>query len=130
MGDWLNLKILIVDDEIRIGNLLRIYLERESFQVVVEENGDDGLDRAIKEDFDLIILDVLMPGKDGYQVLKELRTVKSTPVIMLSAKSETEDLKRGHELGANEFISKPFSPGAVTVKIKELLSQINEQSNL
>lgn len=125
MGEWLSLKILIVDDEIRIGNLLRIYLERESFKVDMAENGDDGLDKAINEDYDLIILDVLMPGKDGYQVLKELRTVKNTPVIMLSAKCETEDLKRGHELGANEFISKPFSPGAVTTKIKELLSQIS-----
>jgi two-component system response regulator ResD len=124
-GEWLALKILIVDDEIRIGNLLRIYLERESFQVVVAENGDEGLDRAIIEDYDLIILDVLMPGKDGYQVLEELRRVKNTPTIMLTAKCETEDLIRGHELGANEFIAKPFSPSAVVKKIKELLSQVS-----
>jgi DNA-binding response OmpR family regulator len=124
-GVWIDLKILIVDDEIRIGNLIRIYLERESFQVVVAENGNEGLDRAINDNYDLIILDVLMPGKDGYQVLEELRRTKKTPVIMLSAKCELEDLKRGYDLGANEFIAKPFSPGAVVTKVKELLSQVS-----
>jgi DNA-binding response OmpR family regulator len=121
-GDWAALKILIVDDEIRISNLLRIYLQRESFHVDAAADGDEGLDKALHENYDLIILDVLMPGKDGFQVLEDLRKVKQTPVIMLSAKSESEDLIRGTDLGANAFISKPFSPAAVVAKIKEILS--------
>lgn len=118
------MKILIVDDEVRITNLLRIYLERESFHVDMEADGEKGLEKALAEDYDLIILDVLMPGKDGYQVLEELRKVKNTPAIMLSAKSETEDLHRGISLGANEYITKPFSPANVVLKVKEILSQV------
>lgn len=118
------MKILIVEDEIRISHLLRMYLERESFHVDVENNGDHGLERALNENYDLIILDVLMPGKDGYLVLEELRRTKKTPVIMLSAKCGEEDLKRGFDLGANEFIAKPFSPAAVVVKIKEIITQV------
>lgn len=118
----MELKILIVEDEVRISHLLRMYLERESFNVDVVHNGDDGLTRVIQGDYDLIILDVFMPGKDGFTVLEELRKVKNTPVILLSAQSGENDRKRGLNLGANEFISKPFSPGAVAVKVKELLS--------
>jgi len=99
-----------------------MYLERESFLVDVVDNGDDGLDKAVKENYDCIILDVLMPGKDGYQVLEELRKSKHTPVIMLSAKYTEEDQKHGTDLGASAFISKPFSPAAVVMKVKELLT--------
>ena len=113
------MKILIVEDEIRISHLLKIYLERESYLVTVVNNGDDGLEQAIHEEYDLIILDVFMPGKNGFTVLEELRKLKDTPVIMLSAQSE----EQGQSLGANAFISKPFSPGAVILKVKELLSQ-------
>ncbi|NMD71216.1 response regulator transcription factor [Bacillus sp. DNRA2] len=116
------MKILIIEDEIRIGNLLKIYLERESFQVEAVLHGDTGLDRALHEHFDLIVLDVLMPGKDGFTVLEELRKIKTTPTIMLSAKCSEEDVKRGFDLGANDFIAKPFSPGMVVTKIKEILS--------
>lgn len=111
------MKILIVEDELRISNLLKIYLERESYQVTVVHNGDDGLEHAIQEDYDLIILDVFMPGKNGFTVLEELRKLKNTPVIMLSAQSE----EQGLHLGADAFISKPFSPSAVVSKIKEIL---------
>lgn len=117
------MRILIVEDEIRISHLLRIYLERESFHVDVVDNGNEGLDRAIKDDYDVIILDVLMPGKDGYKVLEELRKIKNTPAIILSAKCDEDDQKRGFDLGANEFIAKPFSPAIVVLKIKEILSQ-------
>jgi len=116
------LRILVVEDEIRISNLLRIYLQRAMFQVDVVDNGKDGLKCALEEDYNLIILDVSMPEMDGYQVLKEVRKIKKTPVIMLSAKCTEEDIKYSKDLGANEFIAKPFSPGAVITKIKDLLS--------
>jgi DNA-binding response OmpR family regulator len=115
------LRILVVDDESRISNLLKIYLEREDFQVTTEEDGLTGLERAINEHFDLVVLDVLMPGKNGYQVLEELRKVKDIPAILLSAQYTEEDQKRGIALGANAFIAKPFSPKTIVSKIRELL---------
>jgi len=116
------LRILIVEDEVRISQLLRMYLERESYHVDVANNGNDGLSQVIQENYDLIILDVFMPGKDGFTVLEELRKFKKTPVFLLSAQSGENERKRGLDLGANEFISKPFSPSAVVAKVKEILS--------
>ena len=115
-------RILIAEDETRISNLLKIYLERESFFVEVVDNGDDGLDKALTDSFDLFILDVLMPGKDGFMILEEIRKYKQTPIIMLSAKGEEKDLNRAYNLGASEYILKPFSPREVVSKIKAILS--------
>ncbi|WP_210367415.1 response regulator [Bacillus sp. REN3] len=115
-------RILVAEDEARISHLLKIYLERESFIVNVVDNGKDALDIALNEPCDLIILDILMPGKDGFTVLKEVRKTQSTPVILLSAKGEAHDLQRGAELGADEYILKPFSPKEVVEKIKTMLS--------
>lgn len=117
----MNLKILLVEDEVRISHLLKMYLERESFMVVCEDNGVDGLNKALIENFDIIILDVFMPGLNGFQVLEELRKTKNTPVIMLSAQNDTNDQMRGIELGANEYILKPFSPSDVVLKIKNMV---------
>lgn len=113
-------KILIIEDEVRISQLLKMYLERELFLTDVVDNGDDGLERAIQEDFDLILLDVLMPGKDGYMVLEEIRRIKNTPVIMLSAKGGENEIQRAYDLGVNQYILKPFSPRNVVAKIKQL----------
>lgn len=115
-------KILIVEDETRISTLLKMYLIRESFDVEIVDNGNDGLARALENNFDLIILDLFIPGKNGFQLLEELRKVKQTPVIMVTAQSQEHDLKRGMELGANEYIQKPFSPGEVVLKIKKILA--------
>ncbi len=114
-------RVLVAEDEHRISHLLKIYLERESFVVEVANNGIEALEKAKHESFDIIILDILMPGMDGFSVLEEIRKTKSTPVIMLSAKGEAQDLKRGEELGASEYILKPFSPKDVVSKIKELV---------
>jgi len=114
-------RILIAEDEIRISNLLTLYLEREAFLVDVVDNGDEACEKALEGSYDVIILDILMPGKDGFAVLEEIRKTKETPVIMLSAKGEEQDLKRGEDLGANEYILKPFSPRDVVSKITGLL---------
>ncbi|MBT2682840.1 response regulator [Bacillus sp. ISL-37] len=114
-------RVLVAEDEQRISHLLKMYLEREAFIVEVVDNGDEALEKALQDSFDIIILDILMPGRDGFSVLEEIRKTKDTPVIMLSAKGEAHDLKRGEELGASEYILKPFSPKDVVSKIKELL---------
>lgn len=121
-GEKMGKRVLIAEDEIRISNLLKLYLERESYIVDVVDNGDDGLEKALKETFDLIILDVLMPGKNGFMVLEEIRKTKNTPIIMLSAKGEEKDLQRGHDLGADDYILKPFSPRDVISKINIILA--------
>lgn len=115
-------RVLVAEDEQRISHLLKMYLERESFIVDISNNGEDALDKAMQETFDIIILDILMPGRDGFSVLKEIRKTKATPVIMLSAKGEAHDLKRGEELGASDYILKPFSPKEVVSKIKGLIN--------
>jgi DNA-binding response OmpR family regulator len=115
-------KVLVAEDEQRISQLLKMYLERESFVVEVADNGETALEKAMKDSFDVIILDILMPGRDGFSVLEEIRKTQSTPVIMLSAKGEASDLKRGEELGVSEYILKPFSPKDVVSKIKGLIN--------
>lgn len=115
-------RVLVAEDEQRISQLLKMYLEREAFVVEVADNGDEALEKAIQDSFDIIILDILMPGRDGFSVLEEIRKTKDTPVIMLSAKGEASDLKRGEELGASEYIMKPFSPKDVVAKIQMLLN--------
>ncbi len=114
-------RVLIAEDEQRISHLLKMYLERESFIVEITDNGEEAMKKALQEPFDVIILDILMPGRDGFSVLEELRKTKDTPVIMLTAKGEAQDLKRGEELGASDYILKPFSPKDVVLKIKELI---------
>jgi DNA-binding response OmpR family regulator len=120
-GEKMEKRILIAEDEIRISNLLKLYLEREAFLVDVVDNGDEACEKATEGSYDVIILDILMPGKDGFEVLAEIRKTKETPVIMLSAKGEEQDLKRGEDLGANEYILKPFSPRDVVSKVTGLL---------
>ncbi|MGV2941297.1 response regulator transcription factor [Mesobacillus sp. LC4] len=115
-------RVLVAEDEQRISQLLKMYLERESFVVEVADNGEAALEKAMEDSFDVIILDILMPGMNGFSVLEEIRKTKDIPVIMLSAKGEAHDLKRGEELGASEYILKPFSPKEVVSKIKELLN--------
>lgn len=114
-------KILIVEDEIQIGKLLKMYLEREKYVIELEANGLVGLMKALNQRYDLIILDILMPGMDGFEVLDRLRQEKNTPVIMLSAKGEEQDIQRGLELGANHYLTKPFSCNDVVLKVKQLI---------
>lgn len=114
-------RILVVDDEDRIRRLIRMYLERENYEVEEAEDGDEALDKAVNGDFDLILLDLMMPGKDGLEVCKELREKKATPVIMLTAKGEEANRVQGFEVGTDDYIVKPFSPREVVLRVKALL---------
>lgn len=114
-------KVLIIEDEVRMSRLLKIYLEKECYQIEIDDNGAAGLDSALMNDFDLIIIDVMLPHKDGLMVLKELRRIKETPVMMISSLCGEYTQKQSIEMGANEYVLMPFSPRDVVTKIKHLL---------
>ena len=112
------LKIMVVDDDSNICELLRLYLEKEGYEAVIEENGALALEHFDREQPDLILLDVMMPQLDGWQVCRELRKTMKMPIIMLTAKGETEDKVSGLEMGADDYIVKPF-------EVKELLARVH-----
>ncbi|MFG6114477.1 response regulator transcription factor [Halobacillus sp. MO56] len=114
-------KVLVVDDEERIRRLIRMYLERENFDVEEAEDGDEALEKALTNDYDVILLDIMMPGKDGIEVCKDLREKKATPVLMLTAKGEESNRVQGFEVGADDYIVKPFSPREVVLRVKAIL---------
>ena len=111
-------KILIVEDEESIADLEKDYLELSGFEVEIENQGDTGLVRAVKENFDLLILDLMLPGMNGFDICKLIRETKNTPIIMVSAKSEDIDKIRGLGLGADDYMTKPFSPGELVARVK------------
>ncbi|MBU5466295.1 response regulator transcription factor [Virgibacillus sp. MSJ-26] len=114
-------KILVVDDEDRIRRLLRMYLEREDYFIDEADNGNDALELALENNYDVILLDLMMPGMDGIEVCQELRKEKDTPVIMLTAKGEESNRVQGFEVGTDDYIVKPFSPREVVLRVKALL---------
>src|SRR5699024_4487617 len=114
-------RILVVDDEERIRRLIRMYLEKEGYIIEEAEQGREALDLALDNDYDVILLDIMMPEMDGIDVCQELRTEKSTPVIMLTAKGEEANRVQGFEVGADDYIVKPFSPREVVLRVKALL---------
>jgi two-component system, OmpR family, response regulator ResD len=115
------IKILVVDDEERIRRLLKMYLEREECVIEEADNGDDALKKALENDYDLILLDLMLPGKDGIDVCREIRDKKATPIIMLTAKGEEANRVQGFEAGTDDYIVKPFSPREVVLRVKALL---------
>ncbi|MFB9972966.1 response regulator transcription factor [Allobacillus sp. SKP2-8] len=114
-------KILIVEDEERIRRLLKLYLSREGYTLEEIENGEDALQMALENDYDLILLDLMLPGMNGEEVCEKLRERKATPVIMLTAKGEEGNRVQGFEVGADDYIVKPFSPREVVLRVKALL---------
>lgn len=116
-------KILIVEDEVAIADLEKDYLELSGFSVEMEHLGDVGLRRALDEDFDLIILDLMIPNVDGFEICKRVREVKNTPIIMVSAKKEDIDKIRGLGLGADDYMTKPFSPSELVARVKAHLAR-------
>ena len=111
-------RILIIEDETAIAALEKDYLELSDFEVVLEPDGSGGAARALDEDFDLIILDLMLPGMNGFDICKLIRETKNTPIIMVSAKSEDIDKIRGLGLGADDYMTKPFSPGELVARVK------------
>lgn len=111
-------KILIIEDEEAIADLEKDYLELSGFKVEIEDRGDTGLTRALKEEFDLIILDLMLPGVDGFEICRQIREEKNIPVIMVSAKKDDIDKIRGLGLGADDYMTKPFSPSELVARVK------------
>ena len=118
-------KILIVEDEIAIADLEKDYLELSGFEVEVENDGMTGLARALAEDFDLFILDLMLPGIDGFEICKQIREKKNTPILMVSAKKDDIDKIRGLGLGADDYITKPFSPSELVARVKAHMARYN-----
>ena len=116
-------KILIVEDEVAIADLEKDYLELSGFEVEIENDGTSGLARALAEEFDLFILDLMLPGIDGFEICKEIREKKNTPILMVSAKKDDIDKIRGLGLGADDYITKPFSPSELVARVKAHLAR-------
>lgn len=116
-------KILIIEDEEAIAELEKDYLELSDFEVVIETVGDVGLERALKEEFQLVILDLMLPTMDGFEICKRIREKKDIPVIMVSAKKDDIDKIRGLGLGADDYMTKPFSPSELVARVKAHLAR-------
>ena len=121
-------KILIVEDEESIAELEKDYLELSGFEVEIENNGTDGLERALKEEYDLLILDLMLPGTDGFEICRRVREIKNTPIIMVSAKKEDIDKIRGLGLGADDYITKPFNILEVKARIKAIMRRSSKRA--
>ena len=119
-------KILIIEDEVAIADLEKDYLELSGFDVQIEYAGDKGLTRALKEDFDLIVLDLMLPGIDGFEVCRRIREEKNVPILMVSAKKDDIDKIRGLGLGADDYMTKPFDFRELTARVKVLLKRNKE----
>ena len=116
-------KILIIEDEEAIADLEKDYLELSGFEVEIEGRGDSGRTRALSEEFDLIILDLMLPGVDGFEICRNIREEKNIPVIMVSAKKDDIDKIRGLGLGADDYMTKPFSPSELVARVKAHLAR-------
>lgn len=111
-------KILIIEDEESIAELEKDYLELSGFEVEIENDGEAGLSKALQGEYDLFVLDLMLPGTDGFEICRKVREVKNTPIIMVSAKKEDIDKIRGLGLGADDYITKPFSPSEMVARVK------------
>ena len=119
-----NKKILVVDDEERMLRFIRLNLEHDGFQVIEAIKGHEALDKMRTDMPDMILLDVMLPDLDGFEVLKMVREISNIPVIMLTAKGEEDDRVRGLELGADDYVTKPFSPRELVSRVKAVLRRV------
>ncbi len=116
-------RILIVEDEKDIAELEKDYLELSGFEVEIVYDGTEGLEKALNEDFDLYILDLMLPGVDGFEICKRIRDIKDTPILLVSAKRDDIDKIRGLGLGADDYVTKPFSPSELVARVKAHLAR-------
>ena len=116
-------KILIIEDEEAIADLEKDYLELSGFEVEVANDGETGLEKALKDEYSLFILDLMLPGVDGFEICKKIREEKNTPIIMVSAKKEDIDKIRGLGIGADDYMTKPFSPSELVARVKAHLAR-------
>ncbi|MBP1557479.1 MAG: response regulator transcription factor [Oscillospiraceae bacterium] len=114
-------KIMVADDDVNICELLRLYLEKEQYNVVIANNGNEAIAKFNSESPELILLDIMMPGLDGWQVCREIRKTSNVPIIMITAKGETFDKVLGLELGADDYVVKPFDAKEIVARIKAVL---------
>ncbi len=129
MGGFIMKKILVVEDDQSIAELLRDYLEVNDYAVHICNNGNDGLEAINKDLYNLLILDIMLPEMDGFEVLKSIRQDKDIPVIIVSAKKEEIDKIRGLRLGADDYITKPFSPGELVARVNAHISKHERLKN-
>ncbi|PYI55815.1 DNA-binding response regulator [Paenibacillus flagellatus] len=116
-------RILIIEDETSIAELQRDYFELNGFRVDLCHDGEEGLELALKGSYDLIVLDLMLPGKDGFDVCRQIRAVKEVPILIVSAKKEEVDKIRGFGTGADDYITKPFSPSELVARVKAHLAR-------
>ena len=121
-----NMTVLVVDDEELIRDVIREYLENEKYEVLEASDGEEAIQITSKKKVDLMILDIMMPKKDGYTTLKEIRKDKNIPVIMLSARKEEYDKLLGFDLGIDDYLTKPFSPRELLARVKAVLRRNRE----
>ena len=121
-------KILIVEDDLKTSNLLKLYLRQAGYKAEIANDGYTGLDMARRMQPDLIVLDLMLPNLDGLDICRLLRMETNVPIIILTAKSTEDDVLRGLELGADDYIAKPFSPREVVARVKTVLRRVQESS--
>lgn len=123
------LQVLMVDDDWKLRNLLRIYLSKEGFDTVEAADGDEAMMKIKNQSFDLVILDVMMPNMDGWQVCQSIRKTQSVPILMLTALGETKEKVQGLELGADDYLTKPFDPEELIARIHALIRRASSTSS-
>lgn len=123
------MKILVVDDEELIRTVIKEYATLEKYEVDEAENGEEAIEKCKNNNYDLIIMDIMMPKLDGYQAVKEIRKTKNTPVLMLSARGEEYDKLLGFDLGIDDYVQKPFSPKELMARVKAILKRVNNDND-
>ena len=124
------MKILVVDDEYLIRDVIKEYLVLEYYIVDEAENGVEAVEKALSKEYDLIIMDIMMPKKDGIQAVKEIKEKKDVPFIVLSARSEEYDKLVGFELGIDDYVTKPFSPRELVARVKAILNRVKTEKDV